>query len=359
MFLVTNREPTKKSGGPEILGKKPNSEGPNELRIVEAVKRGGKWKLTVLDDHVTKKMQAEVEAPDNHVVNYVAGKILMRVNPKARTPPSRAKGRNLLVFVHGFKNDVEDVLERSAKLARNYGVEVLPFTWPANGGGMLSGTASYKSDKRDAKVSTGALDRVLLEVGRRMSMLASKQMATIERKAERFHDNEEQRAEYIARACEQECPITVNFMTHSMGTYLYKHVLLSTASEGKGLIFDNVVLAAADTNNEDHARWVDQIRARRRVYITINEDDKALQVSRVKTGEEQRARLGHYPFNLYSRHAAYVQFTDAAKVDDSHAYFEGKPIENPKVKRFFRMVLNGQRGDKYLSYDDASNTYRL
>jgi len=360
MFLVTNRQPKKKTGGPEILGKKPNPEGPNELRIVEALKRRGKWKLTVLDDKVSDEMKAEVGTKNGHVVNYAARKILERVNPKAFKPSSRRKGRNLLVFVHGFNNDVEDVLERSASLARNYGVEVLPFTWPANGGGTLSGTASYKSDKRDAKASVGALDRVLFEVGRRMDMLMSEQVNKIEQKARsKYPDNREKRAEYISSRCDQGCPFTVNLMTHSMGTYLYKHLLLSTASEGKGLIFDNIILAAADTNNEDHARWVDQIRARRRVYITINEDDRALQVSRLKTGEEQRARLGHYPFNLHSKHAAYVQFTDATKVTNSHAYFEGAPLENRKVKRFFRMVFNGERGDKYLRYDEASNTFKL
>jgi esterase/lipase superfamily enzyme len=121
----------------------------------------------------------------------------------------------------------------------------------------------------------------------------------------------------------------------------------------------DLVLAAADANNEEHARWVDKIRARRRVYVTINEDDKALQVSRLKAGEEQQARLGHYPFNLHAKHAAYVQFTDASKVGSSHAYFEGKPLQNPKVRRFFRAVLNGKRGDRHLVFDPASNTFRL
>ncbi|MFT5288206.1 MAG: hypothetical protein ACI8QS_000042 [Planctomycetota bacterium] len=79
----------------------------------------------------------------------------------------------------------------------------------------------------------------------------------------------------------------------------------------------------------------------------------------MKTGEEHWARLGHYPFNLYSRHTAYVQFTEASKIGRSHAYFEGDPLGNPKVKRFFRKVLNGDRCDKYLNYEAASNTYRL
>ena len=111
-----------------------------------------------------------------------------------------------------------------------------------------------------------------------------------------------------------------------MANYLYKHLLKSGSSEGAGLLFDNVILAAADTNNEDHALWVDRIRCRRRVYITINEDDRALAVSRMKSGEEQKARLGHYSFGLDSQQGVYVQFTDVRGVGDSHAYFEGETM---------------------------------
>ena len=75
-------------------------------------------------------------------------------------------------------------------------------------------------------------------------------------------------------------------------------------------------------------------------------------------GFQQRARLGHYPFDLNSKYAAYVQFTDATHVGSSHSYFEGKPLQNTKVKRFFKNVLNGDRADSK-GYDAASNTYRI
>lgn len=355
MFMVTNREPLKKTGGPDILGKTPNAKGPHELRLVEAHKRSGKWKLTVLPDTI----QSEDSSKKIHITDYVAQKLLNQINPKSCNPDSRQKGRNLLVFVHGFNNDVKDVLERCEKLSKNFSLEVFPFTWPANGGGTL-GIASYKSDKRDAKASVGALDRVLYVIGEKIKLLISDQIALIEKEAKKKHpNNEELQNTLIARTRDIRCPFTINLMTHSMGTYLYKQLLLSSISEGNKLTFDNVILASADTNNEDHALWVDKIRARRRVYITINEDDLALQASRMKSGEEQRARLGHYPFNLYSRHAAYVQFTDADGVGNSHAYFEDEPLKNPKIKQFFKAILNGVRGDNQLRYDAASNTYRF
>ncbi len=161
MFLVTNRKILRESGDCSILGKSPNVKGPNELRLVEATKRGKRWSLEVLPDKVDTAMRDAVGAKDRHVVSYVTGKLLARINPQFHNPKSKARGRSLLVFVHGFNNDVEDMLERSLRLSKNYGVEVLPFSWPANGGGVISGTASYKSDKRDAKASIGALDRIL------------------------------------------------------------------------------------------------------------------------------------------------------------------------------------------------------
>ncbi len=360
MFLVTNRRILGQSGAcSDVLGSTPNELGPNELRIVEAVRRRGKWHLVVLPDKATKFMRDDARPKDSHITSYVAAKLLDRINPQARAARSTRKGMNLLVFVHGFNNDVEDVLERSRMLSRNYNLEVLPFSWPANGGGV-TGAASYKSDKRDAKVSVGALDRLLKEIDAGLKVITAASAKEVQAEAaKKFPSNAEKRNLFVTRALEKGCPFTVNLMAHSMGNYLYKHLLLSTASEGKGMAFDNVVLVAADANNRDHALWIDQIRARRRVYITINEDDHALRVSRMKSGDDQLARLGHCPFDLDSKYAAYVQFTDARKVGNSHSYFEGDPLENTKVKRFFRDVLNGRRADNKLAYDAASNTYLL
>lgn len=368
MFLITNREIRKKRGGPEVLGKKPHVKGPNELEVVRATKKGKKWSLEVLGDKATDamvqetaKMRQAVGTPksDRHITTYVAHKILDTVNPQLANPSSTRKGRNLLMFVHGYNNDVEDVLDRAHTLSKLYGVEVLPFSWPANGGGIISGTASYKSDKRDAKVSIGALDRTLYHMANSLNQVTEQRVEKVKLEAERrFPENAEERDSFITRMSDKECPFTVNLILHSMGNYLYKHLLLSTASEGTGVLFDNVVLAAADTNNKGHGRWVDRIRCRRRVYVTINEDDRALRVSRIKSGDEQLARLGHYPFELTANQAAYIQFTDASHVGRSHAYFEDA-VKNPRVKRFFKKALNGDRAEHGLSYDSASNTFRI
>ena len=87
---------------------------------------------------------------------------------------------------------------------------------------------------------------------------------------------------------EQALPFTINLLLHSMGNYLFKHLLGSTTYHANQLLFDNIIMAAADTNNELHAQWVDRIQCRNRLYITINERDGAPDGIAHEDGEQQR-----------------------------------------------------------------------
>ena len=53
MFIVTNREINDRKRGLNKFGGKPNPEGANELRIVEAIKEGRDWKVYILPDELT------------------------------------------------------------------------------------------------------------------------------------------------------------------------------------------------------------------------------------------------------------------------------------------------------------------
>ncbi|MEE8169347.1 MAG: alpha/beta hydrolase [Phycisphaerae bacterium] len=353
MFVITNRVIHESQSGLNKLGPTPNPAGPNELRLVEATRQRGRWHIEVLPDYVDAERKREIGASRRRRVlasEYAAYKQIARL---------RKTHRNLLFFVHGFNNDIEAVLERSRQFARAYNVEVLAFSWPANGGG-IRGAASYLSDKRDARASVGALDRCLAKIFGYLQKIRGKPAKAIAAEANRrFPGDAERRNAYIATRLQRDCPFTVNMVLHSMGNYLYKQVLASSVYRGRLLLFDNIVLAAADANNAGHGAWVDRIRARRRVYITINEDDQALILSRLKLGEEQRARLGHYPHNLESRQAAYIDFTGARGVKRSHAYFEGAPLRNRAVKRFFTRAFNGDRAESGLGFDPATDLYRI
>ena len=364
MFIVTNREVDETSTDPAIaFGSRPNPNGPNELRMAWAERIGRKWHLQVLPDEITDAMASEVGLPLPSVLGkpvyasrYLSRKLQRMVNPAAFG--LKGTGRNVLFFVHGFNNDVAAVLDRAAHLATTYGVEVVPFSWPANGGGV-KGVASYKSDKRDAMASIGALDRAIARLNELLQELHTDHVQRIEAEAtKRFGTDAEKWDRFFSAQAHKWCPFTINMMLHSMGNYVFKHLLQSSSYRGDALVFDNVLLVAADTNNAGHAQWVDRIQCRGRIFVTINERDSALAASRMKLGEQQLARLGHCPHSLDARKAVYVDFTDQAYVGDSHAYFEGRPLQNSQVKTFFHKALNGEFADAGLPFDSGRNMYK-
>lgn len=317
IYLITNRNVLKSKNGKETgFGKVFNEKAPDELRLAKVTGTAKKWNLEVIPEpkrgnHPSKKLFVEL-------VNRM-----------------RKKKRNCLFFVHGFNNVIKDVVERCMNFQKEFDVEVIAFSWPADEG--LRGATNYRSQKHEAKLSVNALDRCLEKLNEYLSTY--------------LMENESKN---------ETCDLTFNLALHSMGNYLLKNLMNSSVYEGETLIFDNAILMAADANNEDHAQWVDRIAHRKRIYITINEDDKALAVSRVKFGKLQKARLGHYTKNLSSTKAVYLDFTHSEGVDDSHAYFEGDLLEeNMGIKEVFHKMFNGETVEEDLNYDPHSRLYRI
>lgn len=358
MCVITNRELREGETGLDRFGKRPNNKGPNELRLAEVRRHGTGWRVEFLDDELPQQEARRLIedfnlALDPEATHYASLKVACDIAERMR------KKSHVLFFVHGYNNDMQDVVTSAQELADRYGIEVVPFSWPANGGGV-AGTASYKSDKRDARASAGALERALQKMHQYLRLITEARREQLRAKAHEKHpDNPEARDALYGRLLEKECPCTINALFHSMGNYLLKQMLKSSISEGAGLIFDNVVLAAADTNNLDHALWVDRIRFRLRCFVTINENDHALRASRAKAGSEQLARLGHYLRNLGAASAHYVNFTDAAWVRNSHSYF-GEPAEkNDKVRTFFRRAFTGEPAEDQLRFHPEGNWFGL
>ncbi|GEM_PF-245853 len=363
MFIVTNRQVDANAEGTAKLGPRPNEKGSNELRVVEVVRAGRGWSISVLPDEldgawreaVVKKLNGGAGITSDTALygsHYAAAKTLQQ---------ARRRGRNVLFFVHGYNNDIDAVLARADQLEKKYNVVVICFSWPARGGGVR-GVLSYRQDKRDAKASTAAFERFLVLVRQHIDRLnGSAKEECMRRAAERYPENLEQRDECFEALMQRACPVRLSLMLHSMGNYLLKQTLKSSTSDEIGSLFDNVVLVAADTNNEGHPGWVDRIRARESIYIIINENDRALRASEVKVGEAQRGRLGRLRRRLESRLALYVDATDAPSVGNSHAYFEDAAVRtrNSILRRFFQSVFNGEHGEDLLSYDQALGAYRV
>ena len=310
IYLVTNRNLLDNTKGKVCFGKTFNQKGAHEIRLAKVTGTPEKWEMDLIPE--TSKANPPSKKAFVELLNTM-----------------RKKKRNCLFFIHGFNNVVEDVVKRCMNFQKKFGVEVVAFSWPADEG--VSGATNYRSQKLEAQQSVYALDRTLKKLN-----------------------------EYLIEFAEERCDLTFNLALHSMGNYLLKNFMKSSEHARTALIFDNVILMAADTNNEDHADWVDRLQHRKRIYITINEDDIALATSRLKFGKLQKARLGHYTKDLLSTKAVYLDFTHAKGVGNDHAYFEGKPLtKNPGLSKIFKNLFNGETVEENLKYDPHSRLHRI
>ena len=365
MYLVTNRNLKREQGGIEIFESQLNRKGANELRLVEVTGPMNNLRAKALTDKLSTSRVQQLQAQFNLDIDpsqpyYASLEVACELFQRARK-----ECKHLLLYVHGYNNNVKDVVQTARELEKTYpDVIVLPFTWPAKGGGAVSGTANYIDDKRDARTSEGALDRVF-EIFREFhALLVEGQSAELWVRAKRKHPQNHERArEEFVRLQNRICQVSVNLLAHSMGCYVLKHATVPTNARIRKLVFDNVVLVAPDTNNHDHSSWLSAIESRNGTYVTINEDDFALQWSRRKPGEEQRARLGHYLKGLNTPSATYVDVTSASYVRDSHSYFHGQPVlKNSKLRRLFSDLFTGespQLKSTRLRYYPEVNAYRL
>ncbi|MDA1073164.1 MAG: alpha/beta hydrolase [Proteobacteria bacterium] len=365
MYLITNRDLDESKTGLAIFESTPSKEGVNNLRVV---KIGGKMKNPTVDvqpdvvdpvrvAQLKKLYRLDIDEGEVHYRSLEVACLLFR--------QARKEKKHLLFYVHGYNNDVADIIHTANALETQYkDVIVVPFSWPAKGGGALSGTANYIDDKRDARASSGALDRVFQHLRALHLMLLEAQNEDLWAECIEAHGENlvAARADFVAAQVDV-CKITINLLCHSMGNYVLKYATFPGGSSIRRLIFDNVCLIAPDTNNHEHAAWVSRIEARGGVYITINENDHALQWARRKPGDEQRPRLGHYLKALNAPNATYIDVSRATGIGDQHSYFHGDVIDrNSRVKRLFQKLFTGDRPERFTShmeYLGDLNAYRL
>jgi esterase/lipase superfamily enzyme len=359
MYLITNRAMEKKKGL-KAFGKTPNPAGSNELRLVHVTRTDKSWKVTVLADRLSEPTVKSLDNYFNLGIDVTAPwfgslKVACELFEQARN-----EKKSILFFIHGFNNDVEDVLEAAFEIEQLHNVIVVPFTWPANGGGAISGTLSYKSDKSDARASAGALNSAIGKIQQlHLLLTAGRKKLLQERADKKCRGNPQAAHSYFVKLVEKDCPVTINLLCHSMGNYVFKHTLSTSENVTSKLVFDNINLVAADANNARHAAWVGKLDVRKRINIVINENDSALRASRVKPGDEQLARLGHYTRQLDSPNAHYIDVT-GDHVGDEHTYFKGDAVlKNEELKQLFTDMFNGRPVEQNLTYHADNNSYKF
>ncbi len=371
IFLVTNRDFRRGGGsGGYELRDAPNRKGARELRLFEAEPLDTQrrdWSFSLVPE---RPRAADFDGLDTAFLEARSSRRRLGSDLVAARLVKRLRdgGRHLVFFVHGYNTNAKDAVRRAHRLAARYDVEVVVFSWPANGGGDrfvedVHGTASYKSDKSDARSSTEALDRALARMQGLIAEMNDGVLATVrdEVRTETPEDGEERRRRLAERLRSRVCPFNVTLVAHSMGNYLYKKMLLSSDERlSRDTVFDNVILKAADTNHACHAQWVERIRARRRIYILINQNDAALQLSTLKLGELQKTRLGNTLARQNAGGATYLDLT--GYLGDQHSYFDGRDVERADAGRlegFFEQSLRGGIAERDLPYSADTNTYRL
>ncbi|MEH6544450.1 MAG: alpha/beta hydrolase [Porticoccaceae bacterium] len=358
MYIITNRTLSNHKTL-KAFGKTPNKKGPNELRMVKVAKSGRSWKVAAVRNELSMaskkalkkkyKLKIDINQPW-----YGSLQVACDLYGQAHD-----EGKSILFFVHGYNNDVGDALKAATEIEALYNVIVVPFTWPANGGGV-SGLASYLSDKSDARASADALNRIVSKIQYFHLMLSNSHKERCQKIAKKkHHDNPHAEASLFSNLMGEECQVKISLLCHSMGNYVFKHTLSTHENSTSKLVFDNICLVAADANNKDHIDWVGQLDTRKRVYVVINENDSALKASRIKPGEEQKARLGHYTRKLNSPNTHYIDLTDAEHVGSEHTYFKGDTVKkNPQIHTIFNNIFNGEAAEQNLKYHGDNNSYK-
>lgn len=320
MLVATNRSINegnfKNSVGDENgFGEQLNVKGPNELRFARVEKKDSKWFVRL------------VKEPDTLTPENLPSRAEFERIAKQCT----ASKKSCVFYIHGYNKPFLETLEQAWLIQERYSVEVVLFSWPSNTGGLPP--IEYRQARRIAQVSFGALDSLLEKFGNYIKewMGPMDETALI------------------------ECQVTINFIAHSLGSYLFEHYVLSQAYQAETRLFTNIVLSQADVNNVDHPKWVDKLVTGQRIYVTINENDKILSWSE----NLNPPRLGKTLTNLISSKSQYFDFTPGKNVGNKHQLWG--EVNNPTVKAFFDAVLNGRRGDEVsgFKYDSTLSAYRI
>ncbi len=359
MYLITNRRIDRNKKGLRMFSDKPNTNGAQEITFARVERKGNAWSVKPVTDKLSptvvrdlkKKYKIDIDIRQQW---HGSLKVACELFELAATTK-----KSILLFVHGYNNDVRDVLKAAEAIEKLYDVIVVPFTWPANGGNPITGAAAYLSDKADARLSTNALNRVVGKLGFYHRLLTKGWVERLRQQAYDRHPNNPVAArELFATLQNRECNTKISLLCHSMGNYVLKHTLMTSDSLTSKLVFDNVCLVAADANNKNHRDWVGKLDVRNRCYIVINESDSALAASRIKPGDEQLARLGHYTRKLDADNAYYIDVTDAKGVGTEHTYFKGDAVKvNRQLKAVFDGMFKGMAVEEYLDYRVDKNLY--
>lgn len=258
------------------------------------------------------------------------------------------EGGDVLLYIHGFNNDMAAVKEAMTELIKLYVTppecsvkQIVIFSWPAEN------DIKYRTDFRDAKVSGYALSRAVMKYGRFLDEFFSPREVPLN----------------------APCGNRLHLMCHSMGNFVFESMLAELiANKWSRSIFNQVILTAADVAYdvfEDHQSFSRLAEYCSRADVYYNNNDKALFTS--STTKNPATRLGSNGPRLAAQvpnSVVLVDATDVAPVGVSwlekiqgHSYH----LNTPAVIKDMRQVLSGVHSEQIepREYIAHKNAYRI
>ncbi len=298
MLVATSRKP---SGDPGTLF---SGERSPMLSLTDIA-------ISIPPERVSGTVQWPKKLPADPAKDFAVIRARSLSIPEARTwLHAYDNDGHVLVFVHGFNNRYEDSVFRFGQIVHDSGAKVAPilFTWPSR-----ASVFDYNYDKESTNFSRTALER---------SLKALVDDASVK---------------------------DVTVMAHSMGTWLAMESLRQLAIRDGRIPakIHNVILASPDLDVDVFARqWTELGPEKPKFTIFVSQDDRALAVSRMISGDV--ARVGQIdpskePYRSKLEEAG-ITVIDLTKVKTEDNLHHGKFAESPEIVQLIgSRLIGGQK----------------
>jgi hypothetical protein len=213
--------------------------------------------------------------------------------------------RDFLVFVDGHGKTFDQVLERGFELTGRFAINIVLFDWP--------------TDYLTLRKTVINADEVAANFVIAMN------------KFDKWHK------EHYPSA-------SVSAIFHSMGNHILmdvtgKHLLKYMPKD----LFSNLILNAAAVKRANYVKWLEKLAIQKRIYITINRNDRTLQGAKVLRAANQ---LGLGYKGRTADNAKYVDFSQVASTE--HNLFLGRSQaekNNQFIYGFYDQAFHGKEVD--------------
>ncbi|MTH76852.1 alpha/beta hydrolase [Paracoccus aestuariivivens] len=299
MFIATTRQAS------EVVGTLFSAERAPELGLASVV-------ATVPPNHVVGNLERPQKLPPDPRTEFsVVDPTIYRSNASyiaainselAKRPPGQ---RKLLLFVHGYNNNVSDSVLRLAQFVEdtNYqGVPVL-LTWAS-----AANPVRYVYDMNSALIARGKLKEI-------SNLLVSTNVES------------------------------VDIFAHSMGTLLTMEGLVDAQKSGtlgSRRTINNIILASPDIDIDLFRTQIEQLppNVRSKIYLLVSRDDRALLTSRRIAGGVPRVGAA----NASELEGMGVTVIDLSAIEDSSSGSHSKFAGSPEVVQLIGAGLNRAGG---------------